>query len=52
MKEPTKGEVDIHTFPVGTIVPQAQALDAIKTGLLGVLFLPDVALFAPRLLHQ
>ena len=34
VKEATKGEVDIQTFPVATIVPQAEALDAIKAGLL------------------
>src|SRR5437868_4587982 len=30
VKEATKGEVDIQAFPVATIVPQAEALDAIK----------------------
>ena len=34
VKEATKGEVDIQPFPVATIVPQAEALDAIKAGLL------------------
>jgi TRAP-type mannitol/chloroaromatic compound transport system substrate-binding protein len=34
VKEATKGEVEIQTFPVATIVPQAEALDAIKAGLL------------------
>jgi len=34
VKEATKGEVEIETFPVATIVPQAEALDAIKAGLL------------------
>lgn len=34
VKEATRGEVDIQTFPVATIVPQAEALDAIKAGLL------------------
>jgi len=34
VKEATKGEVDIQAFPVATIVPQAEALDAIKAGLL------------------
>ena len=32
--EATKGEVEIQAFPVATIVPQAEALDAIKAGLL------------------
>ncbi len=34
VKEATKGEVEIQPFPVATIVPQAEALDAIKAGLL------------------
>jgi len=34
VREATKGEVDIQAFPVATIVPQAEALDAIKAGLL------------------
>ena len=34
VKEATKGEVEIETFPVATIVPQAEALDAIQAGLL------------------
>lgn len=34
VKEATNGEVEIETFPVATIVPQAEALDAIKAGLL------------------
>lgn len=34
VKEATKGEVDIQAFPVATIVPQAEALDAIQAGLL------------------
>jgi len=34
VKEATKGEVEIQPFPVATIVPQAECLDAIKAGLL------------------
>jgi TRAP-type mannitol/chloroaromatic compound transport system substrate-binding protein len=34
VKEVTKGGLDIETLPVATIVPQAEALDAIKAGLL------------------
>jgi TRAP-type transport system periplasmic protein len=34
VKEVTKGAVDIETLPVATIVPQAEALDAVKAGLL------------------
>jgi TRAP-type mannitol/chloroaromatic compound transport system substrate-binding protein len=34
VKEATNGAVAIETFPVATIVPQAEALDAIKAGLL------------------
>jgi len=34
VKEATNGAVDIQAFPVATIVPQAEALDAIKAGLL------------------
>jgi TRAP-type mannitol/chloroaromatic compound transport system substrate-binding protein len=34
VKEATSGAVDIQPFPVATIVPQAEALDAIKAGLL------------------
>ena len=34
VKEATGGQVDIQTFPVATIVPQAEALDAINAGLL------------------
>lgn len=34
VKEGTKGAVDIETLPVATIVPQAEALDAVKAGLL------------------
>ena len=34
VKEATNGAVEIETFPVATIVPQAEALDAIKAGLL------------------
>ncbi|MEO8039458.1 MAG: hypothetical protein ABI794_11845, partial [Betaproteobacteria bacterium] len=34
VKEATKGEVEIQTFPVATIVPQSEALDAIQAGLL------------------
>lgn len=34
VKEATSGAVEIQTFPVATIVPQAEALDAIKAGLL------------------
>ena len=34
VKEATKGAVDIEMLPVATIVPQADALDAIKAGLL------------------
>ena len=34
VKEATNGEVEIQTFPVATIVPQAEALDAIQAGLL------------------
>ena len=34
VKEATNGAVDIQPFPVATIVPQAEALDAIKAGLL------------------
>jgi len=34
VKVVTKGAVIIETFPVGTIVPQAEALDAVKVGLL------------------
>jgi len=34
VKEITKGAVDIETLPVATIVPQAEALDAVKAGLL------------------
>lgn len=34
IKEATSGAVDIQPFPVATIVPQAEALDAIKAGLL------------------
>lgn len=34
VKEATKGEVEIEAFPVATIVPQAEALDAIQAGLL------------------
>jgi len=34
VKEATKGELEIQTFSVATIVPQAEALDAIKAGLL------------------
>ena len=34
VKEATNGEVEIQAFPVATIVPQAEALDAIKAGLL------------------
>ncbi|MGA1317565.1 MAG: TRAP transporter substrate-binding protein DctP [Rubrivivax sp.] len=34
VKETTKGAVAIETLPVATIVPQAEALDAVKAGLL------------------
>ncbi|MBL8700112.1 MAG: TRAP transporter substrate-binding protein DctP [Alphaproteobacteria bacterium] len=34
VKDITKGGVQIETLPVATIVPQAEALDAIKAGLL------------------
>ncbi len=34
VKEATKGGLDIEALPVATIVPQAEALDAIKAGLL------------------
>jgi TRAP-type mannitol/chloroaromatic compound transport system substrate-binding protein len=34
VEEATNGAVEIQTFPVATIVPQAEALDAIKAGLL------------------
>ena len=34
VKEASNGAIDIQTFPVATIVPQAEALDAIKAGLL------------------
>jgi TRAP-type mannitol/chloroaromatic compound transport system substrate-binding protein len=34
VKEATGGAVEIETFPVATIVPQAECLDAIKAGLL------------------
>jgi TRAP-type mannitol/chloroaromatic compound transport system substrate-binding protein len=34
VKEGTNGAIEIQTFPVATIVPQAEALDAIKAGLL------------------
>jgi TRAP-type transport system periplasmic protein len=34
VKEATNGTVEIQPFPVATIVPQAEALDAIKAGLL------------------
>lgn len=34
VKEITKGAVEIETLPVATIVPQAEALDAVKAGLL------------------
>lgn len=34
VKEATKGAVLIETLPVATIVPQAEALDAVKAGLL------------------
>jgi len=34
VKEITKGAVVIETLPVATIVPQAEALDAVKAGLL------------------
>lgn len=34
VKVGTKGALIIETFPVGTIVPQAEALDAIQAGLL------------------
>ena len=34
VKEASNGTVDIQTFPVATLVPQAEALDAIKAGLL------------------
>jgi TRAP-type mannitol/chloroaromatic compound transport system substrate-binding protein len=34
VKEATNGAVEIEAFPVATIVPQAEALDAIKAGLL------------------
>jgi TRAP-type mannitol/chloroaromatic compound transport system substrate-binding protein len=34
VKETTKGTVLIETLPVATIVPQAEALDAVKAGLL------------------
>jgi TRAP-type mannitol/chloroaromatic compound transport system substrate-binding protein len=34
VKEATKGEVEIETFPVATIVPQAEAMDAIQAGVL------------------
>jgi len=34
VKEATKGQVEIQPFPVATIVPQAECLDAIKAGLL------------------
>ena len=34
VNEATKGGVEIQPFPVATIVPQAEALDAIKAGLL------------------
>lgn len=34
VKVGTKGQVVIETFPVATIVPQAEALDAIQAGLL------------------
>lgn len=44
--------MDIQTVPVATIVPQAQELESIKTGLHVVFFLPDVALFMPMRLHQ
>src|SRR5690242_6055186 len=34
VKEATKGELEIQPFPVATIVPQAECLDAIKAGVL------------------
>jgi TRAP-type mannitol/chloroaromatic compound transport system substrate-binding protein len=34
VKEVTRGAVDIETLPVATIVPQAEALDAVRAGLL------------------
>lgn len=34
VKEATKGAVEIQPYPVATIVPQAEALDAIKAGVL------------------
>lgn len=34
VKEASQGELVIETFPVATIVPQAEALDAIQAGLL------------------
>ncbi|MBI1394626.1 MAG: hypothetical protein GC151_01505 [Betaproteobacteria bacterium] len=34
VKEATHGELEIETFPVATIVPQADALDAMKAGVL------------------
>jgi TRAP-type transport system periplasmic protein len=34
VKEATSGAVEIEAFPVATIVPQAECLDAIKAGLL------------------
>jgi TRAP-type mannitol/chloroaromatic compound transport system substrate-binding protein len=34
VKEATKGEIEIEAFPVATIVPQAEALDAIQAGVL------------------
>jgi TRAP-type transport system periplasmic protein len=34
VKDATGGAVEIETFPVATIVPQAECLDAIKAGLL------------------
>jgi TRAP-type mannitol/chloroaromatic compound transport system substrate-binding protein len=34
VKDATSGTVEIETFPVATIVPQAECLDAIKAGLL------------------
>lgn len=34
VKQATNGQVEIQAFPVATIVPQAEALDAIKAGLL------------------
>lgn len=34
VKEATKGAIEIQPYPVATIVPQAEALDAIKAGVL------------------